>query len=357
LLSIPSNAVGGVIDEDFGRLLNAPVSALGGVTIASHSRAHEREADERGLKLAAATGYDPAALATILTRMESTLALVAPKSAQREPSFFDTHPTTSSRAQDIEKVVSAVRRANPAAVATNRADFLRRFDGLVLGANPAHGVFDGARFIHPHLRFTLQFPTDWKLVNKPRAVAAIKRDGHAAMILGIVGQGNDPEVPTRAFIEKLRKEARIEPTRAERAPAGAWPAFVVSMTDTTGGSRSEMHFLWAAHEGRIYQLIGLGSPQDLQVIRTFALTLREATSAELNAVTIRRLHLATARASESLEELSSRVGNVWSLDLIALVNDLPRQAFLKLEEGQLVKIAKSEPYFTKGQYASDRPLR
>ena len=103
-----------------------------------------------------------------------------------------------------------------------------------------------------------------------------------------------------------------------------------------------MHFVWAAHEGRIYQLIGLGAPEDVQVIRTSALTLREARPAELSAVTVRRLRLAAAQQGESLEALSSRVGNVWSVDLAALVNDLPRQA--PLVGGQLLKVAKSEPY-------------
>ena len=341
LLSVPGHVVGRVVDEDIGRLINAPASVLGGVTLASHSRAQEREADDRGLKLAAATGYDPSALATILTRMEKTIALVVPESTQRKPSFFDTHPTTSSRARDIERVASGLRRSSRPPVTTNREDFLRRLDGLVLGENPAHGVFDGVRFIHPHLQFTLRFPADWKLVNTPRAVAAIKRDGSAAMILGIAGQGEDPEPPARAFLEKLR-ESRLHPTRAERAQAGAWPAFVVSVSDTTDRLRSEMHFVWAAHEGRIYQLIGLGTPEDVQVIRTSALTLREATPAELSAVTVRRLRLAAAQPGESLEALSGRVGNVWSADLAALVNDLPRQA--PLVGGQLLKIAKSEPY-------------
>ena len=36
--------------------------------------------------------------------------------------------------------------------------FLSVVDGLVLGDDPAGGLFDGSSFIHPEMRFSLRFP-------------------------------------------------------------------------------------------------------------------------------------------------------------------------------------------------------
>ena len=55
-----------------------------------------------------------------------------------------------------------------------------------------------------------------------------------------------------------------------------------------------------------------------------------------------RLRIATARAGETLEQLSERTGNVWDLNETAVSNAL----FIGdiLQEGQLVKIARRERY-------------
>jgi predicted Zn-dependent protease len=342
LLSVPGNIVGRVVDEDLGRLINSPTTLLGGVAIASYSRSHEREADTRGLKLAAGVGYDPAALATILTRMERAIALVVPEAGGKRPGFFDTHPSTPSRASDIQKEAPRLTRASRPPIASDRADFLRRFDGLILGDNPALGVFQGTRFIHPHLNITLEFPEGWKQINTPRVSGAQKKDGSAALVLGIAGKGDDPEPLGRAFVEKLRDEFRTAPSRAERTSIGTWPAYVVSITDTTSRSRSEMHFVWAAHEGTVFQLIGLGKPQDLPVLKACALSLREATADELNKINVRRLSLAASQPGETLKDFCQRNSAASSPELTALANDLSVDS--PLTAGHLLKFAKTEPY-------------
>ena len=86
-----------------GRTLSAPFEAAGAGLMAAYGRDQEREADRVGQEILARSGYDPAALASVLATLESEALLR--DGAERLPSFFDTHPSTG------ERVASAQRRA------------------------------------------------------------------------------------------------------------------------------------------------------------------------------------------------------------------------------------------------------
>ena len=55
-----------------------------------------------------------------------------------------------------------------------------------------------------------------------------------------------------------------------------------------------------------------------------------------------RLRIVPARGGETLAELSQRTGNAWNLQQTAVANGLFADA--RLEEGQLLKVAISQPY-------------
>jgi hypothetical protein len=56
------------------------------------------------------------------------------------------------------------------------------------------------------------------------------------------------------------------------------------------------------------------------------------------------MHIAEARAGESLEAFCKRTGNVFNPELTAVLNDLDDKP---LEQGKLLKIGRLEPYRTK----------
>jgi metalloendopeptidase OMA1, mitochondrial len=62
-----------------------------------YSRLHEMEADEVGLRFAAAAGYDPRAAATFWRRMQAASA-----GRQKPPEFLSTHPADERRIATLE---------------------------------------------------------------------------------------------------------------------------------------------------------------------------------------------------------------------------------------------------------------
>ncbi len=66
-----------------------------------HSREQEREADEIGLELMARAGYDPNAAVSLWKKMLGS-------QQGGTPQFLSTHPSSESRAQDLEQLIPKV---------------------------------------------------------------------------------------------------------------------------------------------------------------------------------------------------------------------------------------------------------
>src|ERR1043166_5263177 len=78
------------------------------------------------------------------------------------PTWAATHPAPEDRLAKAEQRVAAVPADSLKGTLVNRDAYLRVIDGMVFGANPRQGYFEGTRFLHPDLRFRLDFPSGWK---------------------------------------------------------------------------------------------------------------------------------------------------------------------------------------------------
>jgi predicted Zn-dependent protease len=340
LLTLPGRAAGWVIGGDLGEIVSSPFEAVGAAYLSAHSRQDELEADERGQAIAARAGYDPRALAGMLDRLERFERLLT--GSERGFSFFATHPMTPRRVADITDRAKGIAWTPRPGIAASRADLLRRLDGLLIGQNPADGIFQGQRFLHPNLDFSIEFPPKWKTVNTRRLVGAIAPDEDALAFLGLRGKGTDPSQPAQAFVQAVQREFGISPTRSERVQIGQWPGHVVTLTDTSGGKPVHMHFLWVAARGLIYQMVGLSPDRHREALRQTALSFRPLTPAERTSLTETRLRVVAAREGETLAQLARRSQDQWKPEMTGVVNGIQPGASLK--QGQLVKIAVKQPY-------------
>ncbi len=107
-----------------------------------------------------------------------------------------------------------------------------------------------------------------------------------------------------------------------------------------------MVLTWIARDGSIYLLTGAASSRGRAryegVLVNFARSFRPLTAQQRDSIRETRLRIASARAGESLKQLGARTANAWDLQRTAVFNDLFANATLR--EGQLVKIAVSQPY-------------
>jgi predicted Zn-dependent protease len=309
--------------------------------LAAYSRELERTADRVGQGLAAVAGYDPGGITAFLRNLDALER--GEIGASRIPGFLATHPGSVGRAADTAQRARDIAWTPRPGFSRDREAHLHRLEGLLVGESPAQGVFDGPRFLHPDLGFTLRFPDGWALHNTPAAVGALAPDRRAQVFLEHGGSARDAVAAARRWAEEgLAHGLRVHEGTPVRL-AGR-EAYRVRASAPVAGEPLGLLVTFLPWRSGILRLVGASAslgrhdPVFLNVARSF----RPLTPELLARVRETRLALAAAQAGESLADLSRRSGNAWPLLRTAAANGL--QVDHRFLGDELVKIAVSGPY-------------
>lgn len=336
-----AGAATGIVAPGLGEGIAGVGETASEAFLAPYSRDQEREADNRGLDLAARAGYDPAGLPRLLECLEREAALRREGPARQ--SFFDSHPPTAERVRDARERGATLKPAPAAPVAATPQEFLAHLDGLLVGDNPQHGAFRDSRFFQPSLGITMQFPPDWTTRNTPYAVVGYTKDKEALMFLTVESKGEDPVQVVRATEEetgaRLMEKATVMEVNGLRAVR------TLAAAESQHGPMT-LDLTWIARGGVVYRLVGVSPAHRYAAYRpTFDLSVksfRAMTAADTAQIRATRLRVVTTGEGESLADVARRSGNVWSPEELAVANRVAANA--KLAAGHLVKVAVSEPY-------------
>ena len=155
-----------------------------GLLFLKFGRDDERQADRLGAEYAIASGWDPHGVGDMLT----TLGRIADTTDRRgTPNWLATHPEPADRVAGVAGTVETLlaESADRGALRVDRAGYLGRIEGIVHGDNPEHGVVRGREFLHPALRFALEFPAGWEVHNGAEMVVAREPGQERYMLLQI----------------------------------------------------------------------------------------------------------------------------------------------------------------------------
>jgi predicted Zn-dependent protease len=344
LLALPGRLAGAVIGGPVGDAVSAPFAIAGLGLLASYGRDQERQADRVGQTIAAEAGYDPQGMADFLENLEK--ATDRPDDEARIPAFFQTHPSNPKRVAEASARARDITSSRQPGVENGRGDFLERLDGVLIGNNPAEGILEGQRFLHPDLDFTMLFPEKWTVLNTRSAVGAAADEGDAQVVLELVGPGDDPEAAARVFIEKASEGVRLDVETLEQIRIrDLFATHVRAVVGMSGGALS-LDLTWIVHDDRIFLLTGVveGGYNDRHraAFQRVAYSFRALRPDERDAIRETRLRVVEARGDESLAQLGSRTGNAWDVDVTAAMNALAKD--VRLTRGQRVKIAVPRRY-------------
>lgn len=341
-LMMPGIVLGAVLGKSVGEALTAPFRVFNAGYVASYSRQQEGAADRGGQALTARAGFDPGGMASFLFRLAESERMRTGFS--RLPGFFDTHPATAGRAGEAAATADTMRWTRSGGI--DRAAYLAKLNGLVVGPRASEGVFRGERFYHPDLDLTIRFPQGWKLVNAQLTVGAVSPKRDAQIFMSAPVPGDDPQAAAFAFLDENARQFSITLVEEKALTIGGFPAYRVAGRASTGSSMIGGQVTWIAYRGLIYRITaiapaGIGRGY-LGRARNSVRSFRPLTEEERGSFREDRLRTATARAGETLSALGERIDNQWSLARTAVMNSLARS--VELEAGQLVKVAISEPY-------------
>jgi predicted Zn-dependent protease len=301
-----------------------PFGQLGGqalgVLFLRYGRDDELQADELGARYEATLGWDPAGVPAFLT----TLGRLDEAGAERRgvPGWLSTHPEPLARVQDIQPTVAKLKTGRTT-FDTNREAFTRRIDGIMYGDNPEQGITRGNVFLHPPLRFRIEFPTGWDIQNAPQQVLAKAPGADIFQLLQLVQKPQGRNIQEIALNSMSGAGFRGE---GQPTTINGLSAFVgVYQGQIEGLGSVVVRGAHIAHNNNVFFVAGI-MPQSLfqqadGAILTSIRTFRSLSAAEADAIRPNRVDLYVVRAGDTWASIADRSGGVIKPNTLAVMNN------------------------------------
>jgi predicted Zn-dependent protease len=291
-----------------------------GVLFLKYGRDDELQSDSLGARYISALGWDPEAIPGFLT----TLGRLDEAQGDRRgvPNWLSTHPEPLARVDEIRPVIEKLK-AGRSDFSTNREEFLRRIDGIVYGDNPEQGIVRGNTFLHPPLRFRVDFPQGWQVNNSPQQVVAQAPSADVYMLLQLVQKPQGRDIQEIAL--SSMQNAGFRTVQGERTRINGLDAFTGTYQGQIEGlGNVGVRAAHIAHGTNVYMLAGLAGPDVFQqadsaftgAIRSF----RPLSAAEAENIRPNRVDLYVVRAGDTWQGIAERSGGVIKPTTLAIMN-------------------------------------
>lgn len=281
-----------------------------GLLFLKYGRDDELQADALGTRYTARNNWNPAGVAGML----STLDRIGDASEDRQgvPNWLATHPPPEDRVERVQAAIEAARAEFPNAQSQERDAFLRRIDGLVYGDNPEQGIMRGREFLHTGLRFAMDFPQSWPVMNGPTQVVSKQPEVNAFLILQLVDKPVGRDI--RSIALNAMEGAGFMALNGDRASVNGLSAFIGTyqgVIQDLGDVRVRAVHL--EHRDRIFMIAGLAPVQifgraEEQLTRSVR-SFRAMSASEAESIRPNRIDFYTVRSGDTWEAIVERNAN------------------------------------------------
>lgn len=281
-----------------------------GVLFLKYGRDDELQADQLGVQYAAASGWNPAGVAGMLT----TLGRLDEASGSRKgvPNWLSTHPAPADRVEKIQPAIQEARTTmGGAPIVTDRAEYLERIDGLIYGDSPSEGIVRGNQFLHPDLRLALTFPQRWEIENTQTQVVAKAPERNDFMLLQLV---QNPSGSVDQIARQGMANAGFRQVNGEPAQINGMDAYVGTYQGNMQGLGDVVVMAaHVVHERSVYVLAGLAPPNQFQSVQhEFEQSIRSFRSlsrSEAAEIRPNRVDIYTVRSGDTWQSIAQRTGD------------------------------------------------
>jgi predicted Zn-dependent protease len=301
-----------------------------------YSRDDERQADDLGLRYAVRTGYDPHQMPEVFRVLDAVSKV---EGVGRLPNWLSTHPDPGVRGQRIEQEVAALD-GDFSNAKVERDSYLQRLDGMVFGDNPREGYFQGNAFLHPELRFRIDFPEGWETANQKDAVTAADPSGKAMVQVSTSEKDTRDEAEEAFFSEEGITQGKTWEKKVHGLPA-SWSRF--DFKDEDSDLRGTVAFV--EHADSIFQVMALSETAGWDDLKE---TLEETIASfskldDPKALQARphKIHVVRLKEDMTVESFAKRYPSDVPLATVALINHVEPGGTLK--KGQIAKQVVAEP--------------
>lgn len=308
-----------------------------GVMFLKYGRDDESQADQLGVRYTSRAGWDPGGIASML----NTLARLDEASGQRRgvPNWLSTHPASADRVVAVQGAIQQAK-AGGETFTTNRDEFLRHIDGIIYGDNPEQGIARGSTFLHPSLRFRLDFPDGWEIENSPQQVVAkLPGTEDAIMLLELVEQPNGRTIDEVA-VNQMRAagfrqlSGAKESLNGDDAYVGTYqgnmqPFGAVTMRAAHIGHGTSYYLLAGIAKQNVFQQ---NEAAFLKAIRSF----RPLSASEAEGIRPNTVDIYVVRTGDTWQSIAQKSGGVIRASTLAIMNDYEPSSVPRV--GERIKI-------------------
>ncbi len=298
---------------EFGELAAGGISLL----FLSYGRDAERQADELGLRYMLQQGYDAREMPNVFASLQQASDLAGNSPL---PQWLSSHPFPEERIGLIQTQIAQLDRSLEGTT-VGAVDYMGYIDGMVFGVNPRQGWFDGNRFLHPELAFSLEFPVEWRTTNLPQVVMAGSPDEDAIIQLALT-EGSVTDAANEFFTQEGLTSDRPASRTINGLPAVLGRFRAQTESGELGGVAAFIRHLDRTYRILAYTPVQQASRYDRAFIATIEsferLTDRDALDRQPD-------RIAVVRTTEqmTLMAFNERYPSVIGMDQLALINQLP----------------------------------
>jgi predicted Zn-dependent protease len=274
----------------------------------------EKQSDELGFKYMVAQGYDPREADDMFVTLKRSSEIAG---GGRVPEWTSTHPDPENRAEAARQRAESVANAEKLKVA--RDEYLAHLGGMVFGDNPRQGYFQGNAFLHPDLKFRLEFPDGWKKQNTASAVVAVSPKDDAAIQLIPAGTMSPQEAAQKFLSQEGVKAAQVQNVAALPASASYFEA-----QTQQGVVRGIASFV--AHSGQTFGIVSFTPAESLSAydaaFRKTAASFGPLTDPAALAVQPAKVELVKVPRQMSVAEFHGQFPSTVPVEQVAIMNGL-----------------------------------
>jgi len=248
------------LSEDLARI--APLAMVGlQVLFLKYRRDDEYQADSLGVQYARKIGYAPG---RVIPLFQTFLRLEQSGQGPRLPNFLSTHPLTTRRIEELGKMLEP----GDAGLKVNRAEYLKRIDGMIYGDNPRQGFVEGGTFYQPERQFAIRIPQGWKHQNTPQQLVMVSPDEKAGIILTAEATSQDLgaclQARLQAFKDSQVREVARSPLRINGLSAlrGFYSVQAKAAEGQAAPAATAVDIHCVRKGGQVFTLLGTGSQAD-----------------------------------------------------------------------------------------------
>jgi predicted Zn-dependent protease len=256
------------------------------------------------------------------------------------PGWLATHPAPENRRQSIDQAIAAMNQSFPGAIVEQPA-YYKKIDDMVFGADPREGYFDGARFLHPGMKFVLDFPQGYRTTNQRSSVQGVSEAQDAVVQLSLSGAVT-PDAGLQAFLAHEGVNAAGNGLKGVHGMPTASNAF--SVASQNGTVRGIVAFV--QYDGHLFQLLGYSTDaawsQREADLRASLSSFNQLTDPAALRAQPKQLKIVNPAKALSFDSFASSFESTVDVATLALINQLETSS--RLQAGKPYKVVTGGTY-------------